>query len=105
MNSVYRSAKAFSNAAVTLTLAGSGPIAGVINPPSANKYQHRTNPDLPATLAEWQAGAEEHPGSRWNHWAGWLHDKSGEWVAARDPKSGPLSPIEPAPGSYVKVKS
>ncbi|MBJ7446016.1 MAG: class I poly(R)-hydroxyalkanoic acid synthase [Brevundimonas sp.] len=105
MNSVYRSARAFSNADVTLTLAGSGHIAGVINPPSANKYQHWTNPALPATLAEWQAGAKEHPGSWWNHWAGWLHDKSGDWVAARDPKSGPLSPIEPAPGSYVKVKS
>lgn len=105
MNSVYRSAKAFTNADVTLTLAGSGHIAGVINPPSANKYRHWTNPALPATLAEWQAGAEEHPGSWWNHWAGWLQDKSGEWVAARDPKSGPLSPIEPAPGSYVKVKS
>ena len=105
MNSVYRSAKAFSNAAVTLTLAGSGHIAGVINPPSANKYQHWTNAALPATLAEWQAGAAEHPGSWWNHWADWLHDKSGEWIAARDPNKGPLAPIEPAPGSYVKVKS
>jgi len=27
------------------------------------------------------------------------------WVPARDPKTGPLKPIEPAPGSYVKVKS
>ena len=105
MNSVYRSARAFSNADVTLTLAGSGHIAGVINPPSANKYQHWTNPALPATLAEWQARAEEHPGSWWNHWAAWLHERSGELVAARDPKTGPLKPIEPAPGSYVKVKS
>ncbi len=105
MNSVYRSARAFSNAAVTLTLAGSGHIAGVINPPSANKYQHWINPALPATLAEWQAAAVEHPGSWWTHWADWLHDKSGAWVAARDPKAGPLKPIEPAPGSYVKVKS
>ncbi|WGM31077.1 class I poly(R)-hydroxyalkanoic acid synthase [Brevundimonas sp. NIBR11] len=105
MNSVYRSAKAFRNAAVTLTLAGSGHIAGVINPPSANKYQHWTNDDLPDTLAEWQAGAAEHPGSWWNHWAAWLHDKSGDWVPARDPNTGPLKPIEPAPGSYVKVKS
>ena len=105
MNSVYRSACAFSNADVTLTLAGSGHIAGVINPPSANKYQHWINPALPATLAEWQADAQENPGSWWNHWAGWLHDKSGDWVAPRDPKSGPLSPLEPAPGSYVKVKS
>lgn len=105
MNSVYRSAKAFANAAVTLTLAGSGHIAGVVNPPSANKYQHWINPALPATLGEWQAGAVEHPGSWWNHWAEWLHDKSGGWIPARDPAKGPLPPIEPAPGSYVKVKS
>ena len=105
MNSVYRSARAFSNAAVTLTLAGSGHIAGVVNPPSAHKYQHWTNPALPATLGEWQAQAVEHPGSWWNHWADWLHARSGDWIAARDPKTGPLKPIEPAPGSYVKVKS
>ena len=105
MNSVYRSARAFSNADVTLTLAGSGHIAGVVNPPSAKKYQHWTNPDLPATLGEWQAKAVEHPGSWWEHWAAWLHDKSGDWIPARDPQKGPLSPIEPAPGSYVKVKS
>ncbi len=105
MNSVYRSARAFSNADVTLTLAGSGHIAGVVNPPSANKYQHWINDQLPTTLQEWLDGSTEHPGSWWEHWAAWLHDKSGEWVDARDPKTGPLSPIEPAPGSYVKVKS
>jgi polyhydroxyalkanoate synthase len=105
MNSVYRSARAFRNADVTLTLAGSGHIAGVINPPSAKKYQHWTNGALPATLAEWQAEAEEHPGSWWNHWANWLAERSGGRVSARDPSGGPLKPIEPAPGSYVKVKS
>jgi polyhydroxyalkanoate synthase subunit PhaC len=105
MNSVYRSARAFSGADVTLTLAGSGHIAGVVNPPSAKKYQHWINPALPATLGEWQAAAEEHPGSWWNHWADWLHGKSGDWIPARDPNKGPLKPIEPAPGSYVKVKS
>ncbi|WP_029087232.1 class I poly(R)-hydroxyalkanoic acid synthase [Brevundimonas aveniformis] len=105
MNSVYRSARAFSNADVTLTLAGSGHIAGVVNPPSANKYQHWINDQLPSTLQEWLDGASEHPGSWWEHWAAWLHDKSGEWVDARDPSKGPLKPIEAAPGSYVKVKS
>ena len=105
MNSVYRSARAFTNANVTLTLAGSGHIAGVVNPPAANKYQHWTNPALPPTLAEWQAGAKEHPGSWWPHWADWLHARSGGWVPARNPSRGPLKPIEPAPGSYVKVKS
>lgn len=105
MNSVYRSAKLFGGKDVTFTLAGSGHIAGVINAPAAKKYQHWTNPALPATLAEWQADAVEHPGSWWEHWAAWLGARSGKQILARDPAMGPLKPIEPAPGSYVKVKS
>ncbi len=105
MNSVYRSARAFGSDDVTYTLAGSGHIAGVVNAPVAKKYNHWTNTALPATLGEWQAAAAEHPGSWWAHWADWLHARSGDWIAARDPNKGPLKPIEPAPGSYVKVKS
>ena len=51
------------------------------------------------------AGAVETPGSWWPHWAEWLRDKSGGLVPARDPAKGKFSPIEAAPGSYVKVKS
>lgn len=105
MNSVYRSAKLFGGRDVTFTLAGSGHIAGVINAPAARKYQHWTNAALPATLAEWQADAVEHPGSWWEHWAAWLGERAGPQITARDPEQGPLKPIEPAPGSYVKVKS
>ncbi|WP_374274267.1 class I poly(R)-hydroxyalkanoic acid synthase [Brevundimonas sp.] len=105
MNSVYRSAQAFRGADVTYTLAGSGHIAGVVNAPDANKYNHWINDDLPDSLADWQAGAVEHPGSWWTHWATWLHEKSGDWIPARDPAKGPLPALEPAPGSYVKVKS
>ncbi|WP_404414442.1 class I poly(R)-hydroxyalkanoic acid synthase [Brevundimonas vesicularis] len=105
MNSVYRSAKLFGGKDVTFTLAGSGHIAGVINAPAAKKYQHWTNPALPATLAEWQADAVEHPGSWWEHWSAWLGARSGAQIPARNPAKGPLKPIEPAPGSYVKVKS
>ena len=105
MNSVYRSAKLFGGKDVTFTLAGSGHIAGVINAPAAKKYQHWTNPALPATLAEWQADAVEHPGSWWEHWSAWLGARSGKQIPARDPAKGPLKPIELAPGSYVKVKS
>ncbi|MBL0947680.1 class I poly(R)-hydroxyalkanoic acid synthase [Brevundimonas sp.] len=103
--SVYRSARAFTGADVTLTLAGSGHIAGVINPPSARKYAHWTNDALPETFDAWMAEAEEHPGSWWPHWAEWLAKRSGPRVAARDPEKGPLPPLEPAPGSYVKVRS
>ncbi|WP_442957861.1 class I poly(R)-hydroxyalkanoic acid synthase [Phenylobacterium sp.] len=104
MRSVYRGAKLFGGP-VTFTLAGSGHIAGVINAPAANKYQHWTNANLPDTPEAWMDGAKEAPGSWWPHWAEWLKAKSGGMVAARDPAQGKLKPIEDAPGSYVKVKS
>jgi polyhydroxyalkanoate synthase len=102
--SVYRGARLFGGP-VTFTLAGSGHIAGVINAPVANKYQHWTNHDLPAAVETWMEGAKEHPGSWWPHWAEWLKARSGKLVPARDPSKGPLKPLEDAPGSYVKVKS
>jgi len=102
--SIYRGAKLFGGP-VTFTMAGSGHIAGVINHPDARKYQHWTNSALPATIEEWVAGAVEHPGSWWPHWAAWLNERSGEMVPARDPTMGPLKPIEDAPGSFVKVRS
>ncbi len=102
--SIYRGAKLFGGP-VTFTMAGSGHIAGVINPPAAGKYQHWVNAELPATVGEWMADAKEQPGSWWPHWSAWLQDKAGPMVAARDPAKGSLKPIEDAPGSYVKVKS
>ena len=102
--SVYKGAKLFGGP-TRFTMAGSGHIAGVINAPIANKYQHWTNDALPDTLDDWIAGAAEHPGSWWTHWSVWLKALSGDEVDARDPASGPLSPIEDAPGSFVKVRS
>ncbi|MDO8297079.1 MAG: class I poly(R)-hydroxyalkanoic acid synthase [Caulobacter sp.] len=103
--SIYRGAKLFGGP-VTFTMAGSGHIAGVINHPDAKKYQHWTNDALPATVEEWQAGAVEHAGSWWPHWATWLNERSGDMVPARDPSNGPLGrPLEDAPGSFVKVRS
>ncbi|HZZ35343.1 MAG TPA: class I poly(R)-hydroxyalkanoic acid synthase, partial [Caulobacteraceae bacterium] len=54
LRSVYRGAKLFGGP-VTFTMAGSGHIAGVINAPVANKYQHWTNEALPGTVDEWMA--------------------------------------------------
>ena len=102
--SVYKGARLFGGK-TTFTLAGSGHIAGVINAPAAVKYQHWTNDALPATLDEWLAGAKEHPGSWWPHWAAWLTHRSGKQVPARDPAKGPLKALEDAPGSFVKVRS
>ncbi len=103
--SVYKATQIFSGP-VRFMLAGSGHIAGVVNPPSAKKYQHWLNEVAtnPPTLPEWQAGAVEHPGSWWNDWDRWLSEKSGAMVPARIPGAGGLPAIEDAPGSYVKVR-
>ena len=88
-------------------LAGSGHIAGVVNPPASGKYQHwinakrKTYDDADA----WLQDAEEKPGSWWPDWHRWLSKKSGPKVKARVPGDGPLTILEDAPGSYVKVLS
>jgi len=87
---------------VRFMLSGSGHIAGVINPPSANKYQYWINEDQPPELKEWLAGAEEHAGSWWGDWGQWLGEQSGPMIPARQPGDGALDVIEDAPGSYVK---
>jgi polyhydroxyalkanoate synthase len=102
--SVYKGARLFGGP-VTFTMAGSGHIAGVINAPVAQKYQHWTNDALPASLEAWQVGARETPGSWWPHWMAWLKARSGKMVPARDPAAGPLKPLGDAPGTYVKVRS
>ncbi len=103
--SVYKTAKLFKGADVHFIMAGSGHIAGVINPPSAKKYQYWTNEKLPATIEDWQAGAVEHLGSWWPDWDAWLSKRSGPKVPARKPGNGKLKPLGNAPGSYVKIKA
>ena len=85
-----------------LVVAGSGHVAGVVNPPSLGKYQYWLNDEGADTLEEWLHGAEEHAGSWWPDWAAWLAKQSGKKVAARVPGDGELDVIEDAPGSYVK---
>lgn len=85
---------------VVFTLAGSGHIAGVVNPPAGNKYAYWTSDKMPDRPDEWLAGAKETPGSWWTHWQGWIEPFTSGHVPARTPKN----PIEPAPGQYVKKK-
>lgn len=98
--SVYHGSKLFSGP-VRHVMAGSGHIAGVVNPPAKKKYQHWTG-EPAETLEAWIENATETAGSWWPDWAAWLSEQSGGKVPARDPSSGPLKPIEDAPGAYVK---
>jgi polyhydroxyalkanoate synthase subunit PhaC len=90
---------------VRFVLAGSGHIAGVVNPPAKNKYQYWTGPrPRSSNLGKWLASAKEHPGSWWPDWLAWLKRQDDTEVPARVPGDGELTPIEDAPGSYVKVR-
>ena len=85
-------------------LAGSGHIAGVVNPPSANKYQYWTSDTLPERFDDFVAGAKETKGSWWPDWLAWLAPRSGKQVAPRLPGKGKYKAIEDAPGRYVKER-
>ncbi|HEX8300635.1 class I poly(R)-hydroxyalkanoic acid synthase [Sphingomonas sp.] len=92
---------------VKFVLAGSGHIAGVVNPPAAGKYQYWTNDEKVETLAEFVAGAKETKGSWWPDWVGWIEGLDGVKVAAkgaRVPGKGKLKSLGEAPGTYVRTR-
>jgi polyhydroxyalkanoate synthase subunit PhaC len=89
---------------VTYCLSGSGHIAGVVNPPSVEKYGYATNKTNARTPEDWLAGATEHPGSWWPEWRAWLKKFAGGSVKARKPGDGDLKVIEAAPGSYATLR-
>jgi polyhydroxyalkanoate synthase subunit PhaC len=91
----------------TFLLAGSGHIAGVVNPPSSGKYQYWTNDKGAATLEDFIAGATETKGSWWHNWLEWLRAHGADEVkakGARVPGGGALNALEDAPGTYVKTR-
>ena len=101
--SAYRITQVFTGER-RFVLAGSGHIAGVVNPPAQMKYGHWTNDTLPAAFDDFVAGATAHKGSWWPDWLAWLTPRSGPMVAPRIPGDGPLEAIEDAPGRYVKER-
>ena len=86
-------------------LSGSGHIAGMINPPVANKYGYWTNDKLPASPDAWLEGAQQHEGSWWTDWRAWLGAHLGREVAPRVPGKGKLKVLCDAPGTYVRIQS
>ena len=100
----YHTTQLFSGP-VKFVLGESGHIAGVINPPARHKYGYWINAHNPADPALWLDGARYHEGSWWPDWGRWLKRFAGGKVAARKPGTGKLPALEPAPGSYVCVRS
>jgi polyhydroxyalkanoate synthase subunit PhaC len=88
-------------------LAGSGHIAGVINPPAAGKYQYWTNDAEAHSLEAFVAGAKETRGSWWPDWFAWIESHGNEEVkakGARLPGKGKLKALENAPGRYARTR-
>jgi polyhydroxyalkanoate synthase len=86
-------------------LSGSGHIAGIVNPPSANKYGYWTNESAPDSPDEWLQNAKQHEGSWWVDWRKWLTPYLGKEVPARVPGKGKLKALDDAPGTYVKIRA
>lgn len=103
-SSVFKSVNLFGGP-VRFALAGSGHIAGVINPPAAKKYNYWMNEEQPNDLDAWIDGATSHPGSWWDDWDKWLAQYSGSKVTARTPGDGELAVIEDAPGRFAQIRS
>ncbi|MFH1602305.1 MAG: class I poly(R)-hydroxyalkanoic acid synthase, partial [Pseudomonadota bacterium] len=102
--SVYKGARVLSGP-VRFVLGGSGHIAGIVNPPAANKYCYWINPELPEDAEAWLEAAARHEGSWWPDWQAWMgrHNR-GDKVAARVPGDGKLRVIEDAPGTYANLR-
>jgi polyhydroxyalkanoate synthase subunit PhaC len=102
--SAFTGAKCFGGP-VRYVMAGSGHIAGVVNPPGKPKYQFWTDGPPQGKFEDWVAKAKETPGSWWPDWLAWLTEQAPEKVRARKPGDGKLKPLGDAPGEYVRVKA
>ncbi|MGQ0446713.1 MAG: PHA/PHB synthase family protein [Beijerinckiaceae bacterium] len=101
--SVFIGAKLFGGE-VRFVVAGSGHIAGVINPVARPKYQYWLGGPLSGEFEDWFKNATEHKGSWWPDWLEWMTRQSSQKVPPRLPGDGDLPPICDAPGEYVRVR-
>lgn len=102
--SVFTGAKFFGGE-MRYVLAGSGHIAGVVNPADKPKYHYWTGSKPVGEFDAWLRRATEHPGSWWPDWVAWLSAQAPERVPAREPGGGMLPALCDAPGEYVRVKA
>jgi polyhydroxyalkanoate synthase len=98
----YRGVQQMGSRSKTFIVSQSGHIAGIVNPPSRNKYGHYTNDDLKGDAEAWMEGAKFNEGSWWPRWEAWLKKRSGKQVPAREPGDSQHPPLAAAPGDYVR---
>ncbi|MFK7743592.1 MAG: PHA/PHB synthase family protein [Roseobacter sp.] len=101
----YRGVQQMGSKDKTFIMSQSGHIAGIVNPPTKNKYGHYTNPDMTLDYKAWQESADFNEGSWWPRWGAWLKKRSGKQVEARIPGDSAHPVLCDAPGTYVAKKA
>ncbi len=101
----YRGVQQMGSKDKTFIMAQSGHIAGIVNPPSRNKYGHYVNGDLSQDYAAWREAATYHEGSWWPRWGKWLVKRAGTMIPARFPGDDGREVLGDAPGAYVARKA
>jgi polyhydroxyalkanoate synthase len=89
---------------VKFVLGGSGHVAGVVNPPSKQKYGYRSFELKFDSPEKWLENAKWEEGSWWLDWHDWNIEFAGETVSKRIPGKGKFKEIEKAPGSYALTR-
>ena len=98
----YRSARLLGSKDLRFVLSSSGHIASLVNPPGNPKATYRVGDVDNADPAAWVEAAERNSGSWWPDFVAWLGERSGNKKDAPETLGGAgLTPLEPAPGSYV----
>src|SRR5829696_181840 len=103
--SAWKISKLANTNTTRFTLAASGHIAGMIAPPEKGKGYWTGEDGQYETAEEWRESAEEHEGTWWEDWRGWLQQRSGEQTDPPRVGSEQYRPIEDAPGTYVRETS
>ncbi len=86
-------------------LSTSGHIAALVNPPTKAKARFRVSDSNPVEAGEWLVAARTETGSWWEHYVGWLKERSGPDRDAPAELGGTGHPVlGPAPGTYVCEK-
>jgi polyhydroxyalkanoate synthase len=99
--SSFNGFKQFGARDKTFILSESGHIAGIVNPPSKQKYGHYLSEGPLDDPDAWKARSAEYKGSWWPHWGAWLAKRSGARVPARMPGDSTHPVLAAAPGTYV----
>ena len=103
----YRIRKYVNVAApVRFVLSTSGHILGIVNPPAnpPKRAYWVADPERNEHWEHWLDRADKHPGTWWDDWSRWLHEKTGELVPAYPPATRKFPALADAPGEYVLEK-